>query len=859
MLAVLGDDIDAGLPADEESAKAPAGEALLPSAEESAKDSAGETHLPSAEEPAKDSAGETHLPSAEELAKDSAGETHLPSAEESAKDSAGETHLPSAEEPAKDSAGETHLPSAEELAKDSAGETHLPSAEESAKDPVGEALPPQAEESDTLASDEYRKKKLGWASTLFKRTKKQRDMSFHRPGSRSHRLSQSQQEESDTVNAASSSASLDDGVAGESDSAGGAVTPAEGQVTPESNPASEPLAGDQGSANADLPPDKEAEETKPKARGSRSRLRARARATKPRAKAGDPKAEEAPQDKQEAGEDNEADAATQIISLIRSQAERLGVDPILTRSEIPPAPLTKDALITRLMDVESGQLAVLEDGTILTSDIRNSKIQALRTVMGRRGIRARLRPCMPQVMRQMQDAVSLDEEESELQASEDASSRFGAGVIDSDISRYFESLVSDALATSATDIHIETRDSRTEIKFRIDGRLLVHERTNARRALSIGYLLFNAMARRGAREFVVHKTLDAACSIIVNGVSCGLRIATAPEARGFDIMIRVLSGVQQELSMDVLGYSEMHLQLMREAINLPYGVMLMSGPVGSGKSTSLMALAREVDPVRKIISLEDPVEIVLDNVSHVPVAEHVQGASWDDLLRGLNRWDSNIVIAGEVRDQRTCAALQKMATSGRLVLSTLHAANALAIPTRMEDLGSDYSMLYDPNFLALLVNQRLVPKLCEACKRPLEEAYSDLDAVEIQRLEQMFKNSTETIYSRSPEGCSRCRSGMSGRALVCEVVKVDRIGRHFIRERDQEGWRAAIRNLGWLDMVDHAMSKIKAGILDPLIIKDLVPLLEDADAETGFNYTQRQDLLLAEHKRKVARVALADQ
>ena len=250
---------------------------------------------------------------------------------------------------------------------------------------------------------------------------------------------------------------------------------------------------------------------------------------------------------------------------------------------------------------------------------------------------------------------------------------------------------------------------------------------------------------------------------------------------------------------------------------------------------------------------------MLDNVSHVPVAEHVQGASWDDLLRGLNRWDSNIVIAGEVRDQRTCAALQKMATSGRLVLSTLHAANALAIPTRMEDLGSDYSMLYDPNFLALLVNQRLVPKLCEACKRPLEEAYSDLDAVEIQRLEQMFKNSTETIYSRSPEGCSRCRSGMSGRALVCEVVKVDRIGRHFIRERDQEGWRAAIRNLGWLDMVDHAMSKIKAGILDPLIIKDLVPLLEDADAETGFNYTQRQDLLLAEHKRKVARVALADQ
>ena len=544
-----------------------------------------------------------------------------------------------------------------------------------------------------------------------------------------------------------------------------------------------------------------------------------------------------PADLQDDEDDVNSDQSDFERARIEEQAKRLGVTAVLTIQDVPRhVSLTKHPQLEQFNDIDTGTIAIFEDGTVLVTDILNPRMNVIRRMLQAHDLKLKLYPATQRVIRSVysQQAALIDEIE------ENAEEDDANVVIDSDISRFLEDVVADALAARATDIHVEARDANCDLKFRIDGRLTLYDTVSSRRAMSLGYLLYNALARRGAKEFVTHKALDAACVVKVNGLEVAMRLATAPEARGFDIMIRLLAGAQQELNLDVLGYDPIHLELMRQAVTLPYGVMLMSGPVGSGKSTSLFSLVQEIGTTRKIVSLEDPVEQTLGNVTHVPILEHIEGARWEDMLKGLNRWDSNIVVAGEVRDATTCFALQKMCTSGRLAMSTIHASNCIAIPTRMEDLGADHSMLYDPNFLCLLVNQRLVPKMCEDCKIPLTDIQLDLVLEDsMRRVFPVFDH----LFTRSPEGCKNCYEGLKGRALLAEAIKVDSIGRTFIRDRDQQGWQQQLLSTGWRTMSDHAVRKVHMGVLDPLVVKDMVPILDDSASNRAYNYAETEELL----------------
>jgi len=421
-------------------------------------------------------------------------------------------------------------------------------------------------------------------------------------------------------------------------------------------------------------------------------------------------------------------------------------------------------------------------------------------------------------------------------------------------------LLKEALERDASDIHFEMREPDiAKVRFRVDGEMqeikTLGQSTDpsgdaegpapvtVQIIKQLGNYMFTRLAKRGSRQFTTTEALNASAQTKVDDQTVALRFATAPEIRGVDIYIRIWKPDQEPLQLEELGYRPAHLQMLNEAIRKPYGVIVFSGPTGSGKSSSLTALLDGFTPTekarRKIVSLEEPVERELPHVTHVSVSSLVEHSGWEALLGGLNRWDSNINVLGEIKDADTANAIQDLATAGKLTLTTLHAANVLSIPTRMEDLGVEHEMLYDPNFLVLMVNQRLVPKLCVHCSRPMadarralaagdgpddetERALGEGDADAIARLTGLFPHD-DRIRLRSARGCAHCHgTGISGRVLVAEMVVVDDISREFIRHRRWGAWREALVAEEWPSIRDHAMEYIRSGIVDPRDVEKLV-------------------------------------
>ena len=417
-----------------------------------------------------------------------------------------------------------------------------------------------------------------------------------------------------------------------------------------------------------------------------------------------------------------------------------------------------------------------------------------------------------------------------------------------EVEETFRSLLRQSLRRNASDIHFEVRGDQSQTRLRINGEMQVYSLANGRPlpvavVYQIGNYLFNRLAKRGARQFVTNQALNASAQTNIDDVTVALRFATAPDIRGYDIFVRVWKPDSDSLALNELGYSPDQQQRLREAIAKPYGVIVFSGPTGSGKSTSLTALLdsqTEDDKVRrKIVSLEEPVERELPHVTHVSVNAIVEEGGWKALLGGLNRWDSNINVLGEIKDEETASAIQDLATSGKLSLTTVHASNVLSIPARLEDLGVEHKLLVDPNFLLLLVNQRLVPELCPDCKielgerlealtreqPPAESQDADIARAELHAMRR-FGAVSERMGGgwqvRGP-GCKSCDgTGIISRVLVAEMVEMDDTARTFVRNRDWDGWRHQLESGGWKDIHYHALEHICAGRLDPVDVERLV-------------------------------------
>ena len=538
----------------------------------------------------------------------------------------------------------------------------------------------------------------------------------------------------------------------------------------------------------------------------------------------------------DAGEDADRDGGESIVELEVDRIQRLaaawGVTPILVREDLVTQQPAM-SLQAWLQDSADGKLCVMEDGSIITADPDAPQVEAARALLGLKRIPFQVRPAMSEVVRAALRRLDEDEIGEDFMIEDDRT--------ETDVSRLFLSILDAAVNREASDIHFEMRGSEGSIRFRVNGQMVEYDRISARETVAIGNYLFNAEAKRGSLQFNTYMPLNASAHFPVRGQTVATRFATAPDIRGVDIFVRIWRPDADAWPLEDLGYTPLQRDLLREAFARPYGVIVFSGPTGSGKSTSMSAVLETLPASLKVVSLEEPVERELPNVTHIAISDITEHGGWENLRGGLNRWDSNVNVLGEIKDRDTADSIKDLVTAGKLTVTTLHASNVLAVPMRMEDLGVDHSLLCDPNFLVLVINQRLVPELCPVCRTPFADA-ENVDQDSRHRFSRLFDGEMGRIFVRGP-GCAECgNSGVVGRVLAAEMVMIDEMSLDFIRNRDPLRWRQHLLAQGWRPISDHMLRHVRAGRVDPVDAERAAGRLDATEAPV-FDYRERGELV----------------
>ncbi|MBL8841567.1 MAG: Flp pilus assembly complex ATPase component TadA [Planctomycetes bacterium] len=346
-------------------------------------------------------------------------------------------------------------------------------------------------------------------------------------------------------------------------------------------------------------------------------------------------------------------------------------------------------------------------------------------------------------------------------------------------------VVYQAIREKASDIHIEPFEKEVRVRFRQDGML--------KEVLSPPKQMATAIVSRikimaGMDIAERRKPQDGKFQVKVEGRQIDFRVSVLPVVHGEKVVLRILDQSNLALQLDALGFEPKCLEDYRKAIRSPYGMVLITGPTGSGKSTTLYSALGEIhSPHVNIVTVEDPVEYQIHGVNQVPVNPKRE-MTFAAALRSILRQDPNVILIGEIRDKETIEIATKAALTGHLVLSTLHTNDAASTITRMIDMGLDAFMV--SSSVLLICAQRLCRKLCEQCKQPVQ--------VPAERLISMGATADEakvaTLFGPHLEGCGRCAKGYKGRFAVLETMLfTEPIKRLIVQSRPlQEITEAAI-------------------------------------------------------------------
>ncbi len=382
----------------------------------------------------------------------------------------------------------------------------------------------------------------------------------------------------------------------------------------------------------------------------------------------------------------------------------------------------------------------------------------------------------------------------------------------SDISpviRLVDSTIYTAIQRRASDIHIETQDDAVHVKYRIDGVLQPAMRPIAKQFHSSIISRIKVMAELDIAEKRVPQ--DGRFKLRMPGKTIDFRVSIMPSVHGEDAVIRILdkesiSEQFTELRLDILGFPDAELKRFRKYIAEPYGMVLVTGPTGSGKTTTLYAALSEIKSVEdKIITIEDPVEYQLKGITQIPINEK-KGLTFARGLRSILRHDPDKIMVGEIRDNETAQIAINSALTGHLVFTTVHANNVLDVLGRFLNMGVEpYQFV---SALNCVLAQRLVRNICHHCKRPakvsralLEESALDL------ALEQ-----SQVFYEGI--GCIECGgTGYKGRTAICELLDLsDHIREMILEKRPTSEIKKAAREEGMRFLRESAVEQVMAGV-----------------------------------------------
>lgn len=377
--------------------------------------------------------------------------------------------------------------------------------------------------------------------------------------------------------------------------------------------------------------------------------------------------------------------------------------------------------------------------------------------------------------------------------------------LDAPTVKFVDKILHDAIKLGASDIHFEVFEKLLRIRYRIDGLLQpVMTLPVANAAKIIARLKVMAQLdiseRRKPQDGRIKFTLP-------NAKAIDFRVSTLPTLFGEKVVLRLLDATVALIGLDALGLSEHQRQIFKNALQKPQGMILITGPTGSGKTVSLYTALELLNETHtNIITAEDPVEIYLDGINQVNINPKVQ-LDFADALRAFLRQDPDVIMVGEIRDIQTAEIAIKAAQTGHLVLSTLHTNSSAQTITRLQSMGVPSFQL--ASAISLIIAQRLARKLCNDCKTPIEIPKASLIEAGFS---QVQIEQRPTIYTAV--GCSRCRDGYKGRVGIFELLTMTpQIAQLIMTHQDTQSIADAAKQSGQTDLRQAAIAQVIAGTI----------------------------------------------
>jgi type IV pilus assembly protein PilB len=490
--------------------------------------------------------------------------------------------------------------------------------------------------------------------------------------------------------------------------------------------------------------------------------------------------------------------------LARAVAERFGLDYIdlsVYDLDMGAVNLIRSDTAKRYQAVPVGYT---DDGTLLLAMADPTNVLTIDDVAMMTGRRVKVAAASVEDLNllltrlaQMDDSIEdIVDEESEAEAEPDTLAEEADR--DAPVIKLVHSIVAQAVQQGASDIHINPEEGDTRVLFRVDGVLAPAATVKRRMAMSVVSRI-KIMGDLDISEKRVPQ--DGRFALTVDGRRVDIRVVTLPLVYGEGVVMRILDGGVRVEGLEALGMGKDELDRFTHAINKPNGAVLVTGPTGSGKSTTLYAALNVLnDGERSILTIEDPVEQRMQGVKQMQIAPKA-GVTFDVGLRSMLRADPDVIMVGEIRDRETAHIAVEAALTGHLVLSTLHTRDAPSALGRLIDMGIEPFLV--SSAIDCIVAQRLLRLLCKHCKRPLKVSESVL-----------VEHGLAGAEPYEPVGCSRCGgSGYRGRVGVYEVMSVSERIRGLILERASVDEMVAVAvNDGMQRLRDDGLVKVREGL-----------------------------------------------
>ena len=469
--------------------------------------------------------------------------------------------------------------------------------------------------------------------------------------------------------------------------------------------------------------------------------------------------------------------------------------------------------VFQAMDVEVAQrfqaVPLQDDGTYMTVAVADAldfeTLDSLPHVVGREVNFVSSTPSA--ITKVLHDNYGVESEETDIGTSftvitEGETEEADAN--DAPIIRMVSNMLLEAFRMRASDIHVEPLETTLRIRFRVDGRLVEVE-SHPKRLLPA--IVARVKVMSGTMS-IAEKRIpqDGRIQMRIGGKEVDLRVSTVPSNHGESIVMRILDKSSLLLGLPELGFFTDDEAIMREMMGLPDGIILVTGPTGSGKTTTLYACLNYINkPDRKIITVEDPIEYQLPGINQVMVKSDI-GMTFAAALRAMLRQAPNIIMVGEIRDVETATIAINASLTGHLVFSTLHTNDAPSAVARLADIGVQRFLI--ASAVRAVMAQRLVRALCKDCKGPAELSEAEM------RMLRLDAAQLEESSIMGPMACETCRqSGYRGRQGIFEIFKVDDEVRHLINENlSTPQLRRRARELGMRTLREDGIRKVLAGV-----------------------------------------------